>query len=108
MKKYFDHIKQKPTHQRRQHSMQAAGVATAVVFVIWIGTLGMRLAGPRGVVAKSATSTDNQTQLGAVVAGVVRATGIDQSTGAVDATNQTNVDKSVNTLEVSTTSVFSQ
>lgn len=43
MKKYFDHIKTKEPHDRRQHAMQIAGVVTAMVFAVWITTLGFRL-----------------------------------------------------------------
>ncbi len=43
MKKYFDHIKTKEPHERRQHAMQIAGVVTAMVFTVWITTLGFRL-----------------------------------------------------------------
>lgn len=43
MKKYFDHIQSKEPHERRQHAMRIAGVATAMVFAVWITTLGFRL-----------------------------------------------------------------
>lgn len=43
MKNYFRHIKTKPTHERRQHAVKIAGAFTAVVFVFWITTLGVRL-----------------------------------------------------------------
>ena len=43
MKKYFDHIRTKEPHHRRQHAMQIAGVVTAMVFAVWITTLGLRL-----------------------------------------------------------------
>ena len=45
MKRYLDHIKNtRTTHQRRQHALQIASVVTAALFVVWIGTLGVRLA----------------------------------------------------------------
>ncbi len=45
MRRYLEHIKNtRTTHQRRQHALQVAGVVTAALFVVWIGTLGMRLA----------------------------------------------------------------
>jgi len=43
MKRYFNHMEQKTPHERRQHAMRVAGVVTTLVFVGWIGTLGMRL-----------------------------------------------------------------
>ena len=43
MKKYFDHIGSKEPHERRQHAMRISGVITAMVFAVWITTLGLRL-----------------------------------------------------------------
>jgi len=51
MKKYFKHIQNKPPHERRQHAVQVAGVCTALVFVVWVTTLGMRLAHQSAAVA---------------------------------------------------------
>ena len=45
MNRYLEHLHRKPTHERRQHAMQVAGVLTALVFVGWVTTLGMRLGG---------------------------------------------------------------
>jgi hypothetical protein len=45
MKNYIQHIQAKPAHERRQISMQIAVVITAVIFVVWVSTLGVRLAG---------------------------------------------------------------
>lgn len=53
MKKYFNHIQSKPPHERRQHAIQVASVFTALVFVVWITTLGVRLAGISGTVAQN-------------------------------------------------------
>ncbi|HEY4501832.1 MAG TPA: hypothetical protein VJJ20_02100 [Candidatus Paceibacterota bacterium] len=61
MKKYFDHIKTKEPHHRRQHAMQIAGVITAMVFAVWITTLGLRL----GSSAQVAGDDANQTSLSA-------------------------------------------
>jgi hypothetical protein len=44
MKKYFNHIKSKSPHERRQHAMQIAGILTALMFVVWVSTLGVRFA----------------------------------------------------------------
>ncbi len=38
--KYFSNLSQKPTHQRRVHAERIAGVVTALVAVLWLGTLG--------------------------------------------------------------------
>ena len=86
MKHYIDHIKNtRTTHQRRQHALQVAGVITAALFVVWIGTLGMRLAS-QDAVAQSDQLSD--TSLTAAAAAST------QNKGAQ--------------LEVSTSSVFSQ
>jgi len=69
MKRYIDHIKNnRTTHQRRQHALQVAGVITAALFVVWIGTLGMRLASQDAIAespdtsltAAAAASTENK------------------------------------------------
>ena len=49
MKRYIEHVKTRPTHERRQHAMQIAGVLTALVFMGWVTTLGVRLAGNNSV-----------------------------------------------------------
>jgi hypothetical protein len=64
MKKYLDHIMQKEPHHRRQHAMQIAGVITAMVFGVWITTLGLRLGGTPNV----AQDDSNQTSLSAATA----------------------------------------
>lgn len=56
MKRYINHIiNTRAPHERRQHAMQIAGAVTALVFAVWIGTLGMRLGG--GTVAADDTGT---------------------------------------------------
>ena len=45
MQSYIDKITaEKTPHERRTLSMQVAGVLTALLFVGWVGTLGVRLA----------------------------------------------------------------
>ena len=44
MKNYFTHMSTKSAHERRTHAMQVAGIVTALVFVVWISTLGIRFA----------------------------------------------------------------
>lgn len=57
MKNYFTYIKSKTPHEKRQHSMQIAGGVTALAFVIWISTLGLRFAStPPQVATDSDTS----------------------------------------------------
>jgi hypothetical protein len=65
MKKYLAHIKQKAPHERRQVAMRIAGSITAVIFVGWVATLGVRLASPNAnVVQQTSTFTS---QLASVV-----------------------------------------
>ena len=42
--KYIAHIHAKPAHHRRRFSMQIAAVITVAVFLVWLSTLGIRLA----------------------------------------------------------------
>ena len=44
MKKYLEHIKSKPPHERRQHAMQLSAGVMALVFVVWVSTIGLRFA----------------------------------------------------------------
>ena len=60
--KYLDHMQSKPTHERRQHAMRVAGVLTALVFVGWVTTLGVRLGGTSaGSVQVAGTDNVGQT-----------------------------------------------
>lgn len=57
MRRYITHVQHNLTpHERRQHAMQIAGVITALLFVGWLMTLGLRLSTPGPVVEKSDTS----------------------------------------------------
>ena len=82
IKRYFEHMHTKSTHERRQHALSVATVVTALIFVGWLGTLGLRL-GTAGSVANS-TNGQNQNQLANVISGEYTPVG--------------------NTLEVATTS----
>jgi hypothetical protein len=62
MKRYLDHIKSKPTHERRQHAMQMSAAILVLVFLVWISTLGLRFASP----AQTADANDG-TQTASVV-----------------------------------------
>jgi hypothetical protein len=67
MKKYFERMQQeKTTHERRQWAMRAAGTLTAVLFVGWIATLGVRLSAPS---SQTAQGEGTQSQLAAVANG---------------------------------------
>lgn len=83
MKRYIEHIKDThTTHERRQKAMRIAGGLTAMLFAVWLGTLGVRLTSQFG---PTADATDTQTQVASVVSAV-------ESSGAQ--------------LQVSTTTVF--
>ena len=69
MNKYLQHIKQKSPHARRGHAMQIAGCVTALVFVVWLTTLGVRLTSSGG--STTAENQDaQQTQLAQVASGL--------------------------------------
>jgi hypothetical protein len=58
----------KTTHERRQHAVKVATGVTAVLFVGWLATLGLRLSGT----PTTAQNTDNgsdQSSLANVVSG---------------------------------------
>ena len=84
IKKYFEHMHTKSTHQRRQHAMQVASVVTGIVFVGWVVTLGVRLGTQAPSVASDTSS--QQTQLANVIDGTYTPVG--------------------NTLEVATTTQY--
>ena len=63
IKRYYNHMTQKSTHERRQHALRIATFVTAVVFVGWLGTLGLRLSS--GQLTNSDGGT--QTQLANVI-----------------------------------------
>lgn len=67
IKRYFNHVQSKPTHHRRQHAMQVAGILTALAFVVWVTTLPMRFGGTGAVADGSqSNSLTDQTQLAGV------------------------------------------
>lgn len=41
---YVSHLHARPAHHRRRFSMQAAALITVAVFLVWLSTLGVRLA----------------------------------------------------------------
>lgn len=85
MKRYIEHMQSKPTHQRRQHALQVATVVTAVVFVGWLASLGVRI-------SSSGTTT---------VAGAPS-----QTIQFANALNGVDSADTTNTLEVSTTTTY--
>ena len=57
MSRYLQHIKGKPTHERRLHAMRVSGVITALIFVGWVTTLGVSMGTGAGTVAQEQTDT---------------------------------------------------
>lgn len=67
MKKYIQHMQETRTpHERRQASMQIAGIVTAVLFVGWITTLGVRLSSSQSNVANDDGASNTAATLQAV------------------------------------------
>ncbi len=57
MKRYINLIKDThTTHQRRQRAVQVAGVLTATLLVVWLGTLGYRLSNQDAIAQSPGTS----------------------------------------------------
>ncbi len=57
MRRYLEHIRTtREPHERRAHAVQVAGVLTAALFAIWLGTLGTRLATQEEIAASPDTS----------------------------------------------------
>jgi hypothetical protein len=67
MKRFIAHMHTKSTHDRRTHAMQIAGALTAIVFVVWVTTLGIRIATPSGG-ETTLQATGGQTSLTAAAA----------------------------------------
>jgi hypothetical protein len=70
MKRYFEHMHTKSTHERRQHAVQVATMVTGVVFLGWLGTLGYRFVGPNAQIAAE-NQNAQQTQLAGVLSGAM-------------------------------------
>jgi|GEM_PF-1251958 hypothetical protein len=95
MKNYFTHMMSKTPHERRRHAMQVAGLATCLVFLVWITTLGMRFASTPPQTA----STDDPSQLAAVAASAAADSGqatliVATSTSSGQASNSSNYNNS--------------
>ncbi len=57
MKNFITRMKeQKSPHERRQFALQVAGTLTALIFVVWVSTLGVRLAQSSAQSANEAVS----------------------------------------------------
>lgn len=83
MRKYLKRMEgERSTHERRRFALYAAGAVTAVLFVTWAGSLGVRLADPGA--ANPSVSGAGSTQSAAVA----------------------NYQGQQNNLEVATTSIF--
>lgn len=72
MKHYFNHIKLQTPHARRQHSAHVAGFFTALAFVVWITTLGMRFDGTSAPAVADGQG-DGQSQLASVASSMLPA-----------------------------------
>lgn len=89
MRRYIQHLKDNRTpHERRTHALQVAGGITALLFVVWLGSLGWRFSTPAEV---AESGSDNQTTLPQQA--------LTASAAAAQQTNEAH-------LEVSTTSVY--
>jgi hypothetical protein len=80
MKNYIAHIKTKPPHERRQHAMQLSAGIIAVVFVVWISTIGLRFASTPAQTADS----NNTNQL----ANILNGTSVQNATLIVASSSQ--------------------
>ncbi len=49
--RYIAHVHAQPAHHRRRFSMQISAILTIAVFLVWLSTLGMRLAASAGETA---------------------------------------------------------
>lgn len=56
----------KSTHHRRQHAVQVAGVFTALAFVVWVTTLGVRFGTVQQSTDGVTVMSADQTQLAGV------------------------------------------
>ncbi len=67
MKKFIERIKAERTpHERRALAARVAGVLTAIIFVGWVTTLGVRLASHDAAVANQAPAQNTAATLNAV------------------------------------------
>ncbi|HWB34131.1 MAG TPA: hypothetical protein VG753_02340 [Candidatus Paceibacterota bacterium] len=74
MKAYIQKLQDEKTpHERRQLALQVAGVVTALLFVGWLGTLGVRL-------SELSTAASQQTAGGNAAATLIAVQGEASST----------------------------
>jgi hypothetical protein len=64
MKNYIHNMRQKAPHERRQAAMRIAATVTAVLFLGWVATLGVRLATPS---AKTAQQSSFESQVASII-----------------------------------------
>jgi len=84
MKRYFDHIKTKSPHERRQHAMQVACGASVLIALIWLTSLGFQA---QRNAPQTVSANQDQTQVANVASSLPN---VDTSSG----------------IQVATTSVF--
>jgi hypothetical protein len=68
MKRYIQELKNRPTHDRRLFALRIAGAVTAIIFVGWIGTLGLRV-GNQGA-GDAALNNNSSSQTAAAQSGI--------------------------------------
>jgi len=67
MKKYIEYLKaEKTPHERRAVAAQVAGVCAAVIALVWVTTLGVRLAAHDAAVANQQALPNTAATLNAV------------------------------------------
>lgn len=86
LKRYIENVQAQPAHYRRQHAAKIATTVTAVVFVGWLASLGVRVSSQPQQIATGDAPTQ-ETQLSNAISGL-------------------NTQTSGNTLEVSTTTTY--
>ncbi len=60
MRRYLEHMHNKDPHERRAHALKVASAVTGLVFMVWIATLGVRLAVPEDTVAQDSSTNSGQ------------------------------------------------
>ncbi len=86
LKRYIENVQAQPAHYRRQHAIKIATTVTAVVFVGWLASLGVRVSSQPHQIAVG-DAPKQESQLSNAISGMGAQT-------------------SSNTLEVSTTTTY--
>lgn len=68
MRKYLKKIEEERTpHERRQFALRVAGSVTAVIFVGWLATLGVRIGNMQQEVAENARTNSQSAAVGGII-----------------------------------------